>query len=61
METENFIEEIIAFMKAQDEAEKSHKEGFKCPLCGGDAWWKRSSYNNHLHCACRKCGLHMME
>ncbi len=57
----DIYEQIKAFMQARDEAEKANKEEFKCPLCGGDAWWGRSSYNNHLHCGCRKCGFRMME
>ena len=60
-ETDEMTKQIVLFMKAQMEAEKKGKEEFACPLCGGDAWWGRSSYNNHLHCGCRKCGFKMME
>jgi predicted RNA-binding Zn-ribbon protein involved in translation (DUF1610 family) len=55
------IEEIIKFMDAQQKAEKKGRNDFECPLCGGEAWWRRSSYNNHLHCGCKKCGVAIME
>lgn len=60
-ETDGMTKRIVLFMKAQMEAEKKGEEEFVCPLCGGEAWWGRSSYNNHLHCGCRKCGFKMME
>ena len=55
------IKDIIKFMKEQESAEINGKNSFVCPLCGGEAWWVRSIYNNHLHCGCKKCGFKMME
>ena len=57
----DFMEQFIAFMKAQQEAEKEGRQEFTCPLCGGKARWGRSSYNNHLWCNCADCGIRMME
>jgi len=54
-------EQAIEFMKAQQEAEQAGNNEFTCPLCGGKAWWSRSSYNNHLHAGCHGCGMRMME
>lgn len=61
MEERDFIKVINDFMRAQGKAEKNGEHEFACPLCGGEAWWSRSTYNNHLHCGCRKCGFKMME
>ena len=58
---DDFIEQIADFMAAQHEAEKEGRQDFKCPLCGGDAKWTRSTYNNHLRCKCFGCGFLMME
>jgi len=55
------MDDIFDFLKAQTEAEEKGEKEFVCPLCGGKAWWGRSSYNNHLHCGCKKCGFKMME
>lgn len=49
------------FIKAQQEAEEIGEEEFVCPICGGHAWWGRSSYNNHLHCGCEGCGIMVVE
>lgn len=58
---DEMIVAVNKFMAAQDKAEKNGFKAFTCPLCSGDAWWVRSTYNNHLHCGCRKCGFKMME
>ena len=58
---EDFIEQLTAFMEAQQEAEEEGQEEFICPLCGGPAMWSRSPHNNHLWCKCRGCGMLMME
>ena len=60
-ETDEMTKKVVLFMKAQMEAEQKGEDEFVCPLCGGDAWLGRSSYNNHLRCGCRKCGFKMME
>ena len=57
----DIIDEIVAFLKARQEAEEQGKQEFTCPLCGATARWGRSSYNNHLHCSCQGCGFRMME
>ena len=46
---------------AQEEAEKKGEENFVCPLCGGVAWWGRSSYNGHLHMGCNNCDFRIMQ
>lgn len=58
---DEFYEEIKKFMKAQKRAEKFKRPKFKCPLCGGSAWWCRSEINNHLHSGCKKCGFRIIE
>ena len=58
---DEIIEKLNQFMKAQNKAEAKGESEFVCPLCGGAALWGRSTYNNHLHCGCRKCGFKMME
>lgn len=55
------INEIKAFMEAQQKAEDEGEHEFTCPLCGGDAKWVRAPRNNHLHCHCGGCGFSMME
>lgn len=55
------VHDVSKFLKAQQKAEEAGEKQFKCPLCGGDAWWERSSYNRHLHCGCKGCGFLMME
>ena len=55
------FEEIKKFSEAQEEAEKRGENEFACPLCGGEAFWARSGYNNHLRCGCKKCGFRMTE
>lgn len=57
----DMIDQIAAFMKAQQEAEQEGRHEFTCPLCGGKAEWGRARGNNHLHCGCRDCGFRMME
>lgn len=55
------VTQVIAFMKAQITAENEGKKEFVCPICGGKAYWGRSSYNNHLHSGCRDCRFYMIE
>lgn len=55
------MDDIKKFLTAQQEAEEKGEESFVCPICGGSAWWGRSDYNNHLHCACEGCGIVIME
>ena len=52
---------IVKYLKAEMEAEEKGEQDFTCPLCGGDAFWVRSPYNNHKHSGCRKCGMRVME
>lgn len=58
---DNFFDVMKTFTDAQRQAEKAGEEQFVCPLCGGEAWWGRSSYNNHLHCGCHGCGYLIMQ
>lgn len=55
------IEELIKFMKAQQEAEERGEQEFTCPICGAVASWGRAKSNNHLHCGCNGCGFSMIE
>ena len=55
------VDEVIAFLIAQQEAEAEGREEFTCPICGGTAIWGRARGNNHLHCGCKGCGFRMME
>jgi predicted RNA-binding Zn-ribbon protein involved in translation (DUF1610 family) len=61
MDNDEFIDSIVLFMSAQQQAEEEGKKEFVCPLCGGLAWWGRAKCNNHLHSGCPKCGFKMME
>ena len=55
------LKEVFAFMKAQEDAEKAGEKEFKCPLCGGRAWWDWAKINNrnHLYYGCEKCGYRL--
>lgn len=61
LQEDDFLRSVEDFCAAQHYAEKTGEHSFVCPLCGGEAWWGRSTYNNHLHCGCKKCGFTMME
>lgn len=61
MTEEKQMDAIFKYLKAEQEAEENGKQEFICPLCGGDAFWVRSPYNNHKHSGCRKCGMKVME
>lgn len=58
---ERTASDFVSFIKAQIEAEEQGKNEFTCPLCGGDAWWRRVSYNNHLRSGCKKCEFFIMQ
>lgn len=58
---DEYMKDMFTFLKAQQIAEEDGQSEFTCPVCGGKAWWSRSSYNNHLHCRCEKCGLGMIQ
>lgn len=58
---EDIIQQIKDFMESQQAAEKEGKHEFRCPLCGGNAMWNRSDYNNHLWTKCQGCGFLVME
>ena len=55
------MESLFKFLRAEQKAEEEGKQEFTCPLCGGKAWWARSSYNNHKHTSCTKCGMYVGE
>ena len=54
------FEKIIAFLKAQEDAEEVGVHEFKCPICGARAWWGRAG-NGHLHSGCDGCGFRIVE
>lgn len=58
---EKYVEEILKYLEAQEQAEKKGEHDFICSLCGGTAHWSRAKSNNHLHMSCDKCGMVMME
>lgn len=58
---DEIVSAIDAYHKAQEEAEKKGEENFVCPLCGGVAWWCRSSYNGHLRMGCENCDFLLMQ
>ena len=57
----DILEQLKAFMEAQDQAEQEGRKEFTCPLCGGPAEWARARGNNHLHCSCVGCGFRIVE
>ena len=59
--TDEEMDDIFKYLKAQQEAEEQGKEEFTCPICGGQAFWGRSSINNHLHSRCENCGIRVMQ
>lgn len=59
--TDEEINDIFQYLKAQQEAEEQGKDEFVCPICGGQAFWGRSRINNHLHSRCESCGIEVME
>ena len=56
-----FLEDLMKYTKAQQEAEKAGKHFFTCPVCGGEARWIRVASNNHLRSVCSGCGMAVME
>ena len=52
---------VIEFLAAQAKAEEAGQEEFKCPICGGKAWWGRAEENGHLHCGCHGCGIRIVQ
>lgn len=46
---------MLAFMKAQQDAERIGHIFFACPLCGGEAYWLRNY--KHMSSRCRDCGF----
>lgn len=57
----NKHDDIFDFLIAQEGAEKANKTEFKCPVCGGRGWWRRSKMNGQLYCGCEDCGLKIIE
>jgi predicted RNA-binding Zn-ribbon protein involved in translation (DUF1610 family) len=61
IEEDSFMRDIFRYLKAEMEAEEKGTHEFTCPLCGGEAFWIRSPYNNHKHSGCKKCGMKVHE
>ena len=55
------LDAVQKFYEAQRKAEEIGQEEFTCPLCGGTAWWGRSTINNHLHCGCDGCDFRVIQ
>lgn len=55
------MDDIFKYLKAQQEAEDRDEHEFKCPICGGQAFWGRSPINGHLCSRCEKCGFGLIE
>lgn len=49
------VEKIEKFVHARAMAIDANESAFVCPVCGGTAFWNRSTYNGHLHSWCEKC------
>ena len=58
---DDILSRLKPFLAAQTQAEAAEKSTFKCPLCGGLAWWGRAETNGHLHTGCESCGIKIME
>lgn len=61
MSENKFIEDMMKYIKAQQEAEKAGEHFFTCPVCGEEARWVRVASNNHLRSVCSGCGIALME
>lgn len=57
---DKMVDNTFIFLSARLKAEQEGTKEFKCPLCGGEAWWDRAPSNGHLRCGCRKCGIKIM-
>lgn len=57
------IEKMTKFYDAASEscAKPGESSTFSCPICGGVAIAKRSSYNGHIHARCSQCGMAVEE
>ena len=54
-------EKLFKWLQAEIEAEEKGEHEFICPLCGGNAWWRRSIINNHKWSKCNDCGFTLGE
>lgn len=59
------FEKFEKWIKAETEASENLKRGetkqFTCPICGGDAFVGKSSYNGHKLSYCRNCKMRIIE
>ena len=46
-------------LDAQEIAEEKGSQEFKCPVCGGDAYWSRAEHSKRLACGCTRCGMYL--
>ena len=55
----NINKNLIRLLSAQAKAEQRKEETFRCPVCGGEAFWCRTIENNRLFCGCKSCGMYL--
>ena len=57
------IEKFLAFVNTASDAigDEYDTIRFTCPLCGGDAYVGRATYNGHMHASCSTCEITVAE
>ena len=55
----NVNKNLLRLLTDQAHAEERKERTFRCPVCGGEAYWGRKSENGRLLCGCRKCGMYL--
>ena len=55
----NVNKNLFRLFSAQEKAEQRNEKTFRCPVCGGDAYWERITGSNRLLCGCKGCGMYL--
>ena len=55
----NVNKNLLRLQTAQAQAEERGDKTFRCPVCGGEAYWGRIVGNGRLICGCKECGMYL--
>lgn len=55
----NINRNLLRLLTAQAQAEERKEKAFRCPVCGGEAYWGRRAENGRLLCGCKDCGMYL--